>query len=264
MIWTKLTNLPNEQLRLSPTSAIVFWQIVDGCVLHQGRKIRKADCNSFEVLDGHSFIARDRNFVFFAWNTVNEEIDRSSFQQLGHGYFVDSKLVYYEYETSLKPLKGATNRGFQIVGNGYARDAEYGYYFGRVIKKCERPTALRQIDQSKFISDSSRSSAECMVTDGERVFYESAELKGADPEAWQEIGRGFSMDANSVFFGSKKLGGATPDNWRMIKHPFSTNGVKVYEMGWALENADLATFEILPDGSCRDQYSTFSGKKRTT
>lgn len=264
MTWTKLLDLPNGQLRSSPNSGIVFWQIVDGCVLHQGRKIKKADCTSFEVLDGHSFIARDKNFVFNAWNAVNKEIDRNTFQELGDGYFVDRSIAYYDYETSLRPLKGGINRDFQVLGNGYARDAAYGYYFGRVIKKCERPMALQQIDQSKLLKDRSRSCAVCMVTDGERVFFESAELKGADPETWCEIGRGFSKDAKSIYYRSQKLGGATPDNWRIIENHYSTNGVKVYEMGWALENADLATFEILSDGSCRDQYSTFSGKKRTT
>lgn len=264
MTWIKLSELPNGQLRLSPTSDIVFWEVIDECVLHQGRKIRKADYTSFEVLDGHHFIGRDKNFVFYAWNPINKEIDRDTFRDLGHGYFVDRKVAYYEYETSLKVLKGATSRDFQVLGNGYARDGTYGYYFGRVIKKCERPMALQQIDKSKLLADSSRSLAACMVTDGERVFFESAELKGADPETWREIGRGFSSDAKSIYFGSGKLGGATPDNWRMIKHPYSTNGARVFCMSWALENADLSTFEVLPDGSCRDRYSSFAGKKRTT
>ena len=263
MTWVKLSNLPNAQLRLSPTSDIVFWQVIDGCVLHQGRKIKKADCTSFEVLEGHNFIARDKNFIFDAWNPVNKAIDRNTFQELGNGYFVDRNVAYFDYEASLKPLKGATNRDFQVLGNGYARDATYGYYYGRVIRKCERPMALQQIDPSRLLADSSRSCAVSMVTDGERVFFEAAELKGADPETWREIGRGYSKDAKSIYCGSQKLGGATPDNWRMIENHYSTNGVKVYVMGWALENADLATFEILPDGSCRDQYSTFSGKKRT-
>lgn len=264
MTWNKLLSLPNEQLRLSPTSDIVFWQIADGYVLHQGRKIRKADYNSFEVLDGHNFIARDKNYIFHAWNAVNKEIDRNTFQQVGDGYFLDCRTAYYEYETSLRPLKGGTNLDFKYLGNGYARDATYGYYFGRVIKKCERPMALKQIDRSMLPADKSASCADAMITDGERIFFEAAELKTADPKTWRELGRGFSMDAKSVYFDSHKLGGATPDNWRMIKFPYSTNGVKVYDMAWALENADLATFEVLPDGSCRDQHSSFSGKRRVT
>ena len=44
-----------------------------------------------------------------------------------------------------------------------------------------------------------------IAMDSERVFYESAELKGADVSTWHYLEDGFSKDDFKVFFASKAL-----------------------------------------------------------
>ncbi len=68
MGWLKL-NEASEQKIDSKEYGFNYWKIEDGYVWHQGRKLRKADPESFEVRSDHSqiFIARDKNNVFHAW-----------------------------------------------------------------------------------------------------------------------------------------------------------------------------------------------------
>lgn len=254
MAWIKLTDLPGQKLVNTTFANIVYWEVENGKVVHQKRPKRNADVESFELLEGSDFIARDKNSVYHAWSTL-KSVDRDTFEVLGNGYFSDKNLAYFEHEASLKPLKGQTVEGFKALGNSYARDVKFGYYCGRVIAKCTSPMTLQPVTQSGphpiFV-----------VFDENQVYYEGALLKKADPKTWKIVDRGFSADANSIYFGADKLGSATPENWRLLKYPYSTNGKKIYHMGFALAGADLDSFEVLPGGSCRDKISAFVGRKR--
>ena len=254
MSWTKLTDLPGQELRHPTAEHIIYWEIKNGKIFHQDRPNRNADIYSFEVLNGSDFIARDNRFIYNAW-TTQKTIDRDSFESLGDNYFKDKNNAYYDYESSIKPLKGNTVDGFMVLGNSYARDIKFGYYGGRVISKCAFPMTLRLALQSGSLSSP-------FITDQDHVFYEGGELKSADPQSWELIGSGFSKDKKSVYFGSAKLGGAKPEEWRVLKHPYSVSGKNVYKMGWRLKGADAASFEVLEDGSARDKISKFIGKSR--
>lgn len=254
MSWTKLTDLPEQKLRNPTAEHIIFWEIRDGKIVHQDRPNRNVDIDSFEVLDGSNFIARDNRFIYNAWTTL-KAIDRDSFEPLGDSYFKDKSSVYYDFEALIKPLKGNTIKEFMVLGNSYARDEKFGYYGGRVISKCTSPLTLR-------VASLSGEPSSPFIMDQDHVYYEGGELKGADPQNWELIGSGFSKDKKGIYFGSKKLGGAKPAAWRVLKHPYSVSGQNIYKMGWRLKGADVESFEILKDGSARDKISPWVGKSR--
>jgi len=107
-----------------------FWAIKDGRIVHQDRVNRTADVESFELLKGSDFIARDKDFVYNAWTTL-KTVDRDSFVPLGDGYFRDEDCGYFDFEASMKPLKSGSAEGLRVIGAGYARDAACAYYSGR-------------------------------------------------------------------------------------------------------------------------------------
>lgn len=254
MSWIKLTSLPEQRLPMHIDKQKSFWEIKDGQIIHQNRINRKADVESFEILEGSDFIARDKTYIYNAWTTLIN-IDRDSFKSLGDGYYQDKHCGYFDFEASMKPLKGETVEKLKVIGAGYARDIKHAYYCGRVIKKCESPLSFTLVPQTGEHPIPA-------ATDAENCYYEGGLIAGADVESWTMVGNGFSKDAKHVFFGSKKLSGAKASDWAVIKHPYSMSGNKVYFMSFALKGADLDSFEILPDGTARDKISLFQGKNR--
>jgi len=254
MTWTNLTDLPDNRMptRYDPNKS--YWEVIDDKIVHQGRPLRTADVESFELLNGSDFVARDKNSIYYAWSKL-KSIDRETFEYLGNGYFRDKALAYFEYETSLKPLKGNTVEGFEVLGNSYARDKNLAYFGGRAIAKCMSPMTLELVEQSG-------PHPIFAAKDAMNCYYDGAQLKDADPKTWVMGERGFSTDANGVYFGSKRLGKVHPKNWKILEHPYSTDGKNVYLMDQRLQGADVASFEVLPDGSARDKISIFVGKKR--
>ena len=254
MNWIKLMALPEQRLPMHYDTKKSFWEIRDGKILHQERVNRVADPDSFEVLEGSDFIARDKQFVYNAWTTL-QGMGRDSFKSLGDGYFSDRNRGYFDFEASMKPLKGETVDELKVLGAGYARDANHAYYCGRVIVKCTKPLTLRVIEQNAEYDIP-------VATDSDHCYYESAVIKGAEISTWEMVGKGFSKDAASVFFGAKKLPGAKPEEWHIIKHPYSACGDKVYCMSFALKGADIESFEVTPNGVARDRFGEFSGRNR--
>ena len=255
MTWTKLTDLPDRRMptRYDPNKS--YWEVVDGKIVHQGRPNRTADVETFELLAGSDFVARDKNYIYRAWSKL-KSIDRDTFEYVGNGYYRDKTLAYFEYETSLKPLKGGTIEGFEVLGgSGYARDKNLAYYCGRAIGKCTSPMTFELVEQTGQDPIPA-------AKDATNCYFEGAQLKDADPKTWVIGESGFSTDENGVYFGSKRLGKVHPKNWKLLKHPYSTDGKDVYMMHLRLQGADVASFEVLPDGSARDKISIFVGKKR--
>lgn len=252
--WTKLTELP-EQKVVHSCYDIVFWEIREGVIVHQGRPNKKADVESFEVLDGHEFIARDHQNIYHAW-TIQKSIDRDTFAPVEDGYYKDKDFIYYEYETSLRQLKGQTTEGFEFLDYGYARDKNMAYHFGSPIRKCTVPLTLELIEQDDEVLNA-------FVKDQDQVFYQAASLKGSDPLTWKWIkGSAFSRDANFVYFCSDKLGKAKSENWKQLGHQYSVSGKHLYYMGWRLMDVDFESFEVMEDGNGHDRFSGFLCHRR--
>jgi len=248
MGWVKLKELPGQKVD-SKKYSFNYWKIEDGCVWHQGRKLRKADAETFEVRDEDSqiFIARDKHHVFHAWTLV-KSIDRNSFEEAGGGYWLDCNNAYCEHETSIKPLKGNDADNFKYIGGPYARDSHFAYYAGRVLKNCACPLELELVTED-----------DCWyVGDGTSVYYDGAELKGVDFESWKKAVGGFSLDKNTVYFGSKKLSSVKLGSWKVIEGVYSSDEKHVYYMNLKVKGADPSTFEVIGDGLARDAFNEYN------
>jgi hypothetical protein len=290
MAWIRLADLPEQKVLNTQFAEIVYWELRDGSVWHQGRKLRSASAQTFEVrTDDHVFLARDETQVFHAWSRL-KGVDRDSFEVLNEGYCRDKSLAYCEFETSLKPLKGRDVKKFVVLGNGYARDSVHSYYCGKPIRSCTTPLTLtlpEQVDQDFPLP---------YALDRDRVYFESAALKDVDVKRWRLMDDGFSADAKRVYFGAKKLArvqidswehadgaysrdnksvfvmhlrlpGADPTRWRKLSSDYSTDGRHVYFVDRPLKNVDVDSFEITsatdePHQTARDKHGTFRGSER--
>ena len=278
MDWIRLSSLPQQRVD-SREYSFNYWKIECGTVYHQGRPLRKADPKTFEVRSDYSqvFVGRDQNNVFYAWSMV-AKIDRNSFSEVGGGYWEDMNAAYYEYETSIRPLKGSSVDSFDYVGGSYARDADFGYYAGRMLKSCKNPMELELMD-----------STDCWFAgDGKSIWFDGVELKNADFASWQRIEGPFSKDKNTVFFAERKLPfvratswriiaenysrdernvysgcfrlkGADPDSWQFLGYGYSKDRSKVYYGNDVIESADVDTFEVIGERRGRDKNHVFDG-----
>ncbi len=280
MGWIKLIELPGKKID-SQEYDFNYWKISEGFVWHQGKKFKKADPETFEVRKDYSqvFIARDKNSVYHAWSTM-KSIDRDTFEEVGNGYWKDTNLAYCEHETSIKALKGKDVKNFKFIGGPYARDSVFAYYGGRVMKSCEAPMSLKLMDENNI----------WIVGDGHKVFYDGAEIKGADYSSWLLVEGGFSKDCKSVFFGNKKLPrvdleswklldanyscdaksvynmcfklkGANPNHWQMLEHEYSKDLERVYYGSNIVEQADAVTFKVIDVGKAVDKSNEFLGSE---
>lgn len=277
MAWVRLLDIPGQRID-SPSGNFYYWKIESGQVWHQKRKLRKADSASFEIWQGTEddvFIARDKSHVYHAWS-LQKSIDRDSFESMSNGYWRDKNHAYCEHETSIKALKGGDSQSFRFVGGPYAADSQYAYYGGRVLKSCARPAAL------ELMSDSN-----CWYAgDGERVYFDGAELKGVQFSDWKYLSDAYSQDGRSVYFGSKKLGrvhletwerlednysrdsksvyylfskikGANPKTWSYLKHHYSRDGDQFFYGKTAMEGVDPESFEVLGERRARDKNQDY-------
>jgi DKNYY family len=171
--WVGLAKLPKMRRVSSEHPSLVLWEIRDGKIWHQGKQLRSADPDTFEIrADEQTFLARDRSHIYHAW-TLQKAVDRATFESLGDRYYQDRNRTYLEYETSLKPLKGQDVKRFVVLGSGYARDSVYGYYWGTPLRKCQSPLSLQIVRGDK------RWTAE-YARDDDHIYYEGAALKDAD------------------------------------------------------------------------------------
>ena len=285
MSWVRLVDLPGARVVHERFRDIVYWEVRDGAVWHQGRKLRSADVASFEVRrDAHPFLGRDASQLFHAWQTL-KQVDRASFEVLSDGYCRDARLAYAEYETSLRPLKGQTVEGFAVLGNGYARDALHGYYCGTPLRACQAPLTLEVPHQ-----DVHEGWPLPFAVDRDQVYFEAAALPGVDRATWRLLDRGFSRDGRSAFYCAKKLprvhieswelldgsysrddrsvwtmffrlDGADPVRWKPIDAHYSTDGTHLYYIGERLADVDVASFRVTR-GKARDKRGTFTGAQR--
>ncbi len=247
MGWLKLKEAPEQKID-SKEYGFNYWKIEDGYVWHQGRKLRKADPESFEVRSDHSqiFIARDKNNVFHAWSLM-KNIDRDTFEEIANGYWVDKNLAYCEHETSIKPLKGKDVGNFKFIGGPYARDSIFAYYGGRALRNCANPLNLKLM-----------TSDDCWyVGDGCAVYYDGAEIKGVDSSSWKKLKGGFSCDNKNVYFGSKKLPSVKLDTWKTINGSYSRDEKNVYCMNLKLKEADPSTWTFLKNDYSKDLHNVY-------
>lgn len=246
MSWQKLSQVPGQKVH-SFKYNITYWKIESGHVWHQERKLKSADTESFEVQtkEDQRFIARDKSSIYHGWNRL-PKIDRNTFMEIGSGYWKDEKNAYFEYETSIKPLKGNDIENFKYLGGGYAFDSQFAYYWGRAIKSCNDPMSLQPIGDHSFYAH-----------DRDNIYYDGTALKGTDIQSWKLLENGYSKDDKSIFFGSAKLPGAKIDSWRRYEESYSMDEKNVFVMHLRLKGADPNSWKLLGNGYSKDTNSVF-------
>lgn len=233
MGWKKLNDFPNQRvIKPSYDSKIIYWKVENGKVWHQWKKLMKADIESFEIYDSNDFIGRDKDFIYHAWTKLTK-VDRDTFQEVGDSYWKDKNYAFVEYETSIQPLKGLEIEGFQYLGNGFAHDNSFAYFYGKVIKSCHQPTTLKLISEDQSYA-----------RDSENIYYESAVLKNADPKTWKLLGKGFSSDEKRVFFTARKLPKVDINTWEHIYRAYSKDKNHVYCMEQIQEDKPPKDWDI--------------------
>lgn len=258
MSWQKLADLPGQQVVNEEFPEIIYWSISNEVVLHQGRKLTKADAGSFEVwLPGYDgavpataqspFVARDKACVYHAWSRL-PKIDRNSCRHSGGSYWQDDAHVYCEHETSLQALKGADPASFKVFFEGdYAADAERVWYAGHLMKNAHAPSFSVLAADPLYAQDQAQ------------VYHDGAALPRADPATWEYLQDGFSRDAKSVYFYERKLPRVDIKSWQPQVRSFSKDARQVYWMNRVIKGADPATWQHVHDTYSKDAQQVFEG-----
>ncbi|HIE41184.1 MAG TPA: hypothetical protein EYP80_00815, partial [Candidatus Aenigmarchaeota archaeon] len=203
MSWKKLTDFPDNKV-IGKEYNITYWKIENNKIWHQWKKLMSADIESFEIYENTYFIARDKNYIYHAWSKLSK-INRNTFKKAEGPYWKDENFVYFEYETSLKPLKGLDAKSFKYLENGFAYDKNYAYYYGTYIRSCKQPTTLEVLTENNFFAK-----------DAENIYFESAALKNADLESWKLLKNSYSKDKKSIYFMKHKLPKVDLKTWERI------------------------------------------------
>ena len=222
MSWKKLADLPGQ--KVIGTYGSELWTLRDAKVWHQGRKLATADAASFEIFEHQPLIARAACSIFHARSRL-PNIDRNSFRQLGI-YWQDRRSIYFEYETSLKPLAGSDPLTFRDLGGGYGSDAQAAWYWGRRMKNCTRSRHLQVVPDNDLYA-----------SDGEQIYCDGKPLRGADPLRWRILNSEFSGDDQAIYYLERKLPRADPPSWQHIHGAWSRDRKHVFHMHLIEKNA---------------------------
>ncbi len=215
MDWQRLSAFPDQAL--TGAHGIVYWAIREGSVWHQGRRLRAADAASFEVMPGHVFIARDVHSVYHAWTRM-PAIDRDSFHRNGD-YWQDAGNVYFEHETSLKPLDAVDVGAFRSLGGGYGADRTSAWYCGRRIKHCTQGERLQVLAEDLLYA-----------FDADTVYCDGKPLPGVERSQWRRLEAGFSRDDTRIYYLERKLPRVDAASWRHLQGSWSRDRNHVFHM----------------------------------
>ncbi|MEM8667744.1 MAG: DKNYY domain-containing protein [Planctomycetota bacterium] len=282
MGWIRLKTLPNQEHRNPNSDRIVYWKIQDGFVWHQGRKLRNSDVDSFEIRPAdHRFIGRDHRAIYHTWKEVTQA-DRHSFEVLGDNYFRDKTTGFFEFETSLRPLKGGSAGQFINLGGGYARDRSFGYYAGRPLRNCVAPMTLISVEADPVyardnehvyfdgvalkpvdVSQWSLFAHPGFSGDQERVYFGAKKLPRVDVQSWRHLSESYSRDDPRIYHWHHPLKGCDLDSWEPIDHHYSKDSNQVYYFGSIVEGADAASFTVDADGRAGDKDGMIEYGRRT-
>ena len=126
-----------------------------------------------------------------------------------------------EIDCNINPLKGVDIQSFQVLpGTKYSRDKNRVYY----------PIKVTCKDYE-----------DCGV-----CYYDSVEVKNANPAKFEYLGKGYAKDSNYVFYRGRIISAADNSTFRLISCPdemiFATDANNVYNGDVVFEGADPSTF----------------------
>ncbi len=188
------------------------------------REMKNADAHTFDPLN-HVW-AQDEAHVFQR-DKMLRSADRQTFHVLNELYAKDANTVFYT-EGQIKDADAETFVAFDSDDEcglrSYAKDKNNVYHRVFTIGK---PVVVRKEDPTSF-----RSVGHGYGIDNEYVFYETAQLKGADPDTWHVLrGGDYSRDQKSVFFGPQLISGVDIDSFEVLPGMHSARDSQDYYRG---------------------------------
>ena len=176
-------------------------------VFYDGIPIPDSDPSTFEILKPP--FSRDSKHVYTSGNTFSD--DPVNFEILGENISRDSHHIYWDAEvisddpshlvvignsglyTYLKdlrmvfvygnPIQGADPATFEVIADGFSRDASHIFYFDEIIPQAD--SATFEVVQSPYARDINA------------VFWMKNIIPGADPKTFQVLNANFECSADS-------------------------------------------------------------------
>lgn len=179
----------------------------------------------------------------------------------GTGYEIRGDKVYYsrfgggyQYYAIGELIPEAEGRTFHIIDPfGYARDAHYVFYSGKVIANAEAPTF--EILGCGY------------GRDHQHVYSYDKMLMGVQVASFKMIGGCFARDEQSVYVGGIVIENAHPDSFELLVPSGLDTGIyardneRVYRWGVVMKNAQPDSFEVLGYTGCNHQGEYFTRDK---
>ena len=209
-----------------------------GTIYYDGETVKKqngdneVDIKTFEILEKN--VARDKNTVYINGidypnvdvNTV--KIVKSKYDFIN--YVKDKNGIYWIGSPDVEANRHYDKETFEDLGDFFARDKNYIYYF-------EKP--LKFIDKASFkrLSDS-------YISDKNGIYYLDKIIKGADKNSFEIMEWDYAKDKNNIYYEDKKVSGADINTFE-VKEDIVKDKNSIYSNGKKLEGADIQTFRKL-------------------
>ncbi|HEX3626863.1 MAG TPA: DKNYY domain-containing protein [Verrucomicrobiae bacterium] len=182
-----------------------------------------------EVVWLDSGYARDANSVFFH-SMRSQKIDRATFRALNANFGVDSSHAYFV----VTPIKDADPQTFRVLDSSYIPRLDWfsnGGYVADVnsvwFASKNGIYRIKNADPKTFVSLGNG-----FGYDHQNVYYENAQLPGADRATWRVWRGNLSVDRDSVFFTNKKIADVDrPSIWLLTPHGCFMDRHRVYSNG---------------------------------
>lgn len=237
------------------------------------KPIPEADAVSFQLISG--LHTRDARTVFYMDRPVLDA-DPDTFVLLWNSYAQDKNYLYNDWEklTNRKPdtipqkVPGDSNGRFLLYGEAlYSGDVH--------LTRISQPTAFHLLN-------------EYYASDNKNVYYELQKLPHADYLSFRILDSSFAKDKHHIYLNGRIIIDADPESFETGKYQddkifnfyhigdhyvqyiapenlrtidsrylYKTDGEFIYTFNARIEDADIASFEIIDEQYSRDQQRVF-------
>ena len=208
------------------------------------------------------------------------------------GYEVDGKDVLYTYwnqgsGSNLIKIDEADYKSFEVLEHSkYAKDQNFGYYEGSVIKGIEPKTFKSITDyfakdekhayfQKSIIDGANGKTIQLLngghyYRDGKDYFYDSIKLNVSDYKSFKLLDNFCGIDKSHIYIHSESSVKLYSDKYplynyktfKLLQDGYAKDNLKVYYNGKVVESANPKTFKVTDYGKGKDENATYSmGKK---
>ncbi|BBM52608.1 hypothetical protein JMUB3935_1587 [Leptotrichia trevisanii] len=242
-----------------------------------GFKVENVDLNTFKILNDK--YAKDDKSIYFLGNKSFEDVDIKTFEVMPQYYSKDKNNVYRPINEWIREINGANPKTIKVLNqyyskddknvfydsdkilnadvnsfvvldkeNGYAKDKNLVYYFGKKIEGANPKTF-------EIISDGMYSK------DDKNVYATVDIIKGADPQTFRRIPEtNYARDKNTLYyyFGDvKNLGKINEKDFKVLDNNLVKNGNEMYYLG---EKANIKNPEKFEPIKVSDDKRILYGK----